>query len=304
MKHRALGNTGLHVSEIGLGALEIGRNWAPDVNPDPGHLTRNEAAKMLNETLDAGVNFIDTAPAYWYSEEFIGYALKSRRDEFILATKTGEHCDPNGSVYDYSYEATLRFIENSLKRLQTDRIDLLQIHSASIEVIDRGETFRAMADAKQAGKVLHIGMTGGVAECVHAIKTGGYETVQSPFNLLMPDALDELIPLARRNNVGFIVMRGLAGGKLTSKYDNLENAELRSQIAEFDKLAMESPEVQSLAHLAIAFIMQVPEVSTAIFGTRYAETLRSNIALNDVPISPETMSKAMAIVKSISAHTW
>lgn len=118
MKHRALGNTGLHVSEIGLGALEIGRNWAPDVNLDPGHLTRNEAAKMLNETLDAGVNFIDTAPAYWYSEEFIGYALNSRRDEFILATKTGEHCDPNGSVYDYSYEATLRFIENSLKRLQ------------------------------------------------------------------------------------------------------------------------------------------------------------------------------------------
>src|SRR6187399_3129264 len=98
VKLRPLGATGLQVSEIGFGALEIGRDWAADVNPDPSHPSESDAARVLNGLLDIGVNFIDTAPAYWYSEEFIGKALAHRRTEYILATKVGEHCDPHGSV--------------------------------------------------------------------------------------------------------------------------------------------------------------------------------------------------------------
>lgn len=298
MTNRLLGNTGIAVSQIGLGALEIGRNWAADVNADPTHLTRDQAARFLNETLDAGVNFIDTAPAYWYSEEFIGYGLKTRRDEYTLATKVGEHCDPDGSEFDYSYEATLRFIDRSLRKLQTDHIDLIQIHSASIEVLDKGDTLAAMQDARQAGKVLHIGMTGGVAECVHAIKVGGYETVQAPFNLLVPDALAELIPLATQTKTGFIVMRGLAGGKLTEKYKTLQDETLRKRIEQFDGLVAQSPDIISLAHLAIAFLMHQPAVSTAILGTRYAQTLTGNIALSNTPIPPEILAQATQIALS------
>jgi len=216
---RPLGRTGLEVSEIGFGALEIGRDWAQDVNPDPSHLSEAEAGRVLNGVLDLGINFIDTAPAYWHSEAFIGSAISHRRDEFILATKVGEHCNPSGSVYDYSAKATAGFIDSSLCKLKTDRIDLIQIHSASMEVLEKGETFEALRTAREAGKVLHIGMTGGVNECLRAVELGGYETVQVPYNLLGLSAEDRLLPLAREKGIGVIIMRGLAGGKLSEKFE-------------------------------------------------------------------------------------
>jgi aryl-alcohol dehydrogenase-like predicted oxidoreductase len=302
MNNRPLGRTGLMVSEIGLGALEIGRDWAADVNPDPRHLTAKEAAAVLHGALDAGINFIDTAPAYWHSEEFIGEALAGRRDEFVLATKVGEHCDPSGSVYDYSREATRRFVDQSLRRLRTDRIDLLQIHSASIEVLERGETYEAMDEARRAGKVLHLGMTGGVAECIRALEIGGYETVQVPYNLLNLAAEERLLPLAREKGAGVIVMRPLAGGKLSDKYVRLADEHLRETIAGF--LQFTGAGVPTLAHLALGYVLSRPEVSCAIPGSRRLEAIRENIAAAGQPLAPDLVEAVRNFALRAGVSAW
>lgn len=304
MKMRPLGLTGLNVSEVGFGALEIGRDWAPDVNADPSHPDAAEAGRVLNGVLDRGINFIDTAPAYWYSEEFIGSSIAHRRAEFVLATKVGEHCDPSGSVYDYSGEATLRFVDQSLRRLRTDRIDLLQIHSASVEVLERGETLQAMEEARRTGKALHLGMTGGVDECVRAIELGGYETVQVPYNLLNSAAAARLLPLARERGVGVIIMRGLAGGKLTPKYRRLDDGALRSAVEGFDHLAASDPSIDGLDHLAVAFALAPPEVSSVIFGTRRLEAVDRNIALADKPVPTAILARAAELSQTCGGLGW
>lgn len=301
---RPLGRTGLMVSEIGFGALEIGRDWAADVNPDPSHLSAAEAARLLNTLLDWGVNFMDTAPAYWNSEEFIGQGIAHRRGEYILATKVGEHCDRNGSVYDYSGEATSRFIDQSLRRLRTDVIDLLQIHSASIEVLERGETWQAMDEARRAGKVRHIGMTGGVKECLRALEIGGYETVQFPYNLLSLAAEERLLPLARDKGAGVIIMRGFAGGKLTAKYPRLENAALRDAIASFETFCGPGLPAADLAHLAIGYVLAHPAVSTVIAGSRRAENVRANIAAAACPLPPELVEAVRAHARALPVGAW
>lgn len=305
VKMRPLGETGLMVSEIGFGALEIGRDWAPDVNANSAHPDEAEAGRVLNAVLDLSLNFIDTAPAYWSSEEFIGKAIAHRRSEYILATKVGEHCDRNGSVYDYSYDATLRFVDESLRRLRTDYIDLLQIHSASLEVLDRGETLEAMRAAQAAGKVRHIGMTGGVNECVRALEMGGYDTVQFPYNLLNVSAEDRLLDLVREKNAGAIIMRGLAGGKLSRKYTNLENVELRDAVAEFEEIALKAVAAEDpLVHLSIGYLLARQEVSSVIVGTRRVEAVEQNLGVARVPVAEAVLVQAREIARRVSVTTW
>jgi aryl-alcohol dehydrogenase-like predicted oxidoreductase len=300
---RPLGATALMVSEIGFGALEIGRDWAPDVNADASHPTEAEAVRVLNEVLDLGVNFIDTAPAYWSSEEFIGKALSHRRSEYILATKVGEHCDRSGSFYDYSYDATLRFVDESLRRLQTDYIDLLQIHSASMEVLERGETLDAMRAAQSAGKVRHLGMTGGVAECERALEIGGYETAQFPYNLLNVSAEDRLLHLAREKQAGVIIMRGLAGGKLSQKYKNLQDAELRGLVAEFDSIGPQQT-ADPLVHLSVGYLLAREEVSSVIVGSRRVEAVRQNIDVSQIPLETALLDRAREMARRVTVRTW
>jgi len=303
IRKRPLGTTGLRVSEIGFGALEIGRDWARDVDPNPKHLTESEAARVLNQVLDAGINFIDTAPAYWHSEEYIGRAIAHRRKEYILATKVGEHCDENGSVYDYSRVATQRFIDESLRRLRTDYIDLIQIHSAPLEVLERGETWEALDEARRSGKVRHIGMTGGVREAVRAIELGGYETVQVPYNLLALEAEEKLLPLAREHGVGVIIMRGLAGGKLSPKFENLQNEALREAVRGFFQFV--GPEgAHNLIHLAIGYLLATPEVSTVIIGSRKFEHVQINLQVAQVPLPADLRDKVRGYARSLAVPTW
>ncbi len=301
---RILGKTGLRISEIGFGALEIGRNWAPDVNADPSHLSEKEAAYLLNSILDMGINFIDTAPAYWYSEEYIGKGISHRRKEFYLATKVGEHCDPSGSVYDYSFNATLNFIDRSLKLLKTDYIDLLQIHSASIEVIEKGETLSAMESAKKAGKILHIGMTGNVEACIKAIETGGYETVQFPYNIINYQAEDKLIPLAEQNNIGMIIMRPLAGGKLTDKYKNIKDEGIKNAIGKYLTIANIENNSYDLAEIAIAYILANKSVSTIIAGSRYLKNIEKNVHYSKKVLPKEIIDDIKNYSQSINIKAW
>ena len=192
MKTVRLGRTGLEVSRVGMGGIPIQR---PPFD---------EAVKVINRALDLGVNFIDTSLAYGDSEERIGEAITGRRDEVILATKGRE----------------LKHIDTSLKRLNTNYIDLWQFHNiSSLELLEQvlgpGGGMEDAKEALRAGKIGHIGFSSHNLEVAKkAVTSGQFETVQFPFNFISNEAVDELLPLARKNDVGFIGMKPFAGGNI------------------------------------------------------------------------------------------
>jgi len=192
MRKVRLGKTGLMVSRVGMGGIPIQR---PPFD---------EAVKIINRALDLEVNFIDTALGYGDSEERIGKAITDRRDEVILATKGGR----------------LKHIERSLKRLNTDYIDLWQFHNiASLEelkqVLGSGGGMEGAKEALRAGKIGHIGFSSHNLEVAKkAVTSGQFETVQFPLNFIAREAADELVGLARDNDIGFIAMKPFAGGNI------------------------------------------------------------------------------------------
>jgi predicted aldo/keto reductase-like oxidoreductase len=194
-----LGKTGLMVNKIGFGGIPIQR------------LTEDEAVNVVRRCLDLGVNFFDTANAYSTSEERIGKAIRGRRDDVYIATKTGAR----------TKEGIEENLELSLKRLGTDHIDLYQFHGvndmATIEKILDPEDglYRVFEAARQAGKIRHIGITSHQIDAAKAqIKTGRFETIMFPFNFITCEPADDLLPLCKEHDVGFIDMKPMGGGML------------------------------------------------------------------------------------------
>ena len=277
MNYRTLGRTGLKVSQLGFGALEIGRNWPYWRKEEQDFLrpTESEAVRLLDMAVDLGINFFDTAPAYFKSEEILGKAFKQKRNSILIATKCGEWFDGEHSVYDYSAAETLKFIENSLRLLQTDHIDLLQIHSASADVVRSGETLSAMKKARQDGKVRFLGVSTDQVEAARlAIESGDYDTIQVTYNIVHRQFSDEVFPLAEKAKVGVIIKGGLGTGELTSKFTDIDDTKKRDQIASLKRIADEN-EV-SLQEVALRFSLSHPVVSTVIAGTKNPVHLRSN----------------------------
>ncbi len=204
MEKRTLGRTGLKITAIGFGALPIQR------------CTMDEAGPVLHAALDAGINFIDTARGYTDSEEKIGRHIASRRKEYYLATKSRAR-DRAGMARD---------IDTSLASMKTGYIDLYQIHNIKVredldKVLAPGGALEALQDAKKAGKIGHIGITGhSVPMLIEALKSGHFSTVQVPFNCVEPQAEEQLFPLARKENIGTIAMKPLGGGQI----DNIDLA--------------------------------------------------------------------------------
>ena len=305
MEHRKLGRTGLEVSEIGFGALEIGRNWGIRVGDDYGRPDETEAIRVLNAVLDAGITFIDTAPAYELSEERIGKAISHRRGEFILATKVGERRnDGEDSFYDYSYAATLAFIEQSLRRMRTDVIDLVQIHSAPVDVIRKGETLAAFRKAQEQGKVRFVGITGAVESAIEAVKTGDYDTVQVSYNIAYREPEKELFPLARQQGIGVIIKDGLGAGRLTDKAMALpderradrERAKRLKETLVDPKAWRTTLPTRTLPELAIRFVLANQAVSTVILGTRKRENLTANVNVADGKyMTPEQAARVIEV---------
>jgi len=278
MNYRILGRTNLKVSEIGLGALEIGRDW-PYWRKGENDFSRpdeREAIGLVHEAIDLGINFIDTAPAYFQSEELLGKALKGKRHQVVLATKCGEWFDGQSSVYDYSAGATVRFIENSLRQLQTDHVDLLQIHSGNLEVIRRGETLDAMKKAQKEGKVKFLGISLDSEEAAHAaLDDAGYDTIQVSYSLLERSMEKTVFQKASDRKIGVIVKDGLAAGRLTPKYGLLSDPVLKERIKKSVDVA--SHLGISLTEYAIRFILSDSPISTVILGTKKVEHLRANV---------------------------
>lgn len=198
MEKMKLGRTGLVVSRLGFGGIPIQRD------------TEEDAISVIKRCLDLGITYIDTANGYTTSEERIGKAVAGRRDKVVIATKTGAR----------TREDAEKHLALSLKRLQTDYIDIYQFHGVNntkhLEAVLEPNGLLAFAEeAKKAGKVRHIGITSHQMDIAKkAIATDKFETIMFPFNVVTDEAAAQLLPLARQHDVGFIAMKPLAGGML------------------------------------------------------------------------------------------
>ena len=198
MKTVRLGKTGLQVSRVGFGGIPIQR------------LSESEAIAVIRRCLDLGVTFYDTATGYTTSEERLGKALAGRRERIVLATKTPARDGDTARAH----------LEQSLQRLKTDYIDLWQFHNVSTDdaygqLLAPGGAMAVAQEAIAAGKVRHIGLSSHSPEmALKAVSSGLFASIQFPFNFVTHEALDELIPLARKQDVGFIAMKPMGGGLL------------------------------------------------------------------------------------------
>jgi predicted aldo/keto reductase-like oxidoreductase len=199
MRSVRLGKTELIVSRVGFGGIPIQR------------LTEAEAVSVVQRCLDLGVTLLDTANGYTTSEERIGKAIAGRRHQVIVATKTAAR----------DRATALQHLELSLKRLNTDYLDLWQLHNISTpeaydQVLGPGGAMEAAQEALRAGKIRHIGIsTHSLDMALKAVPSGRFETIQFPFNFVTDEAVEELLPLTRQHDVGFIAMKPMAGGMLT-----------------------------------------------------------------------------------------
>ena len=279
MIYRILGRTGLKVSQVGLGALEVGRPWGiGDFEGDLGlPPEESEAERFLHSVLDNGINFLDSASAYWTSEERIGKYLSGRRDEYILASKWGEWCDETGSDYNYSPEEFWKFLESSLTKLRTEYIDLYQIHSGPLDVINNPDVMEQMNRAREKGKIRFIGVSCGLGEAKAAIESGAFDTVQISYSLIDRAAESEVLPLAEKHNIGVIIKDGLGSGRLTPKYRRWEGVEDHTAKRGAVLESWAKLQQMSLVELALRYVLTQPAVSTVIAGTRSSSHLLENI---------------------------
>lgn len=197
MIYRKFGNTDLQVSAIGFGAGEIGDYNLPD----------SEVDKLLNTALDLGINLIDTARGYFASEERIGKFISHRRDEFILSTKVGYGID---GYADWSYEIIIAGIDEALRIMKTDYIDIVHLHSCSEEILQKGKVIDALLEAKKKGKIKFAAYSGENSALEFAIGTDKFDCIMTSVNICDQHSLNKLIPIAKEKHLGVIAKRPIA----------------------------------------------------------------------------------------------
>jgi aryl-alcohol dehydrogenase-like predicted oxidoreductase len=265
------------VSEISLGTVELGMNYGVPVAGEHLRPPEEQAARLLNSALDMGVNFIDTARVYGESEAVIGRALKARRDEYILATKVAPPKDgglTNAEVKRHVKDS----IAESLRTLQTDVIDLLQIHSLPVEMVRRGAMIEAIQEAQQEGKVRFTGAsTYGEAAALAVIEDGRYDCLQIAYNLLDRQPEVNVLPRAGQKGVGIVARSVLLRGVLTHRYQWMppQLAELRAAILDLESLV--GPETTRLPEMAYRYVLAHPAIATALVGTARLDELKEGL---------------------------
>ena len=310
MKYRTLGRTGLRVSVIGLGTMVHAGHFGP--------MKDSESLSAIEAALDLGVNFIDTSDAYGAgcSETLLGKALKGRRDKIILATKGGNvMVGPNRGKRNFSPDYIDSVLHGSLQRLQTDYIDLYQLHNPTVDIIERGEVWKLLERRKQEGKIRHYGVSiNTIDEGVTAVKTGRSDAIQLEYNLLAQEPAERVFPLAQQANVGIIarvpLKRGILTGKLTQADEaRFQGEDVRARSFKGEAFAKELAKaeqlrflvhgaVRTLCQAAIAFCIAHPAVSVVIPGARNAEQMRENASGADVEIAREDLEKVAGLWRS------
>jgi len=294
MRLRRLGGTSLHASEIALGTVELGLDYGIPGHGDHLRPTEPDAIRLLNEALDLGVNFIDTARAYGTSEEIIGKALKHRRGEYILATKVGpfDACDlERPTLRDRVWKS----LETSLRLLQTDYVDLLMIHSASVEVIQKAdELLQALHGMQQRGRVRYVGASVYEDAGPEALRRSEFECLQIPYNALDRVAEKTILPAASEKGVGIVARSVLLKGAITSRYRELPGdlSELKAAAASLERLA----ETAGMSLPEMAFRYALSSDVIALCGTARRTELRSAIeAANRGPLDAELIGQIQKV---------
>jgi aryl-alcohol dehydrogenase-like predicted oxidoreductase len=303
MKYRTLGKTGLRVSIVGLGTMVHAGHFGP--------MKDSESLEAIETALELGVNFIDTSDAYGagYGETLLGNAFKGRRDKIVIATKGGNvMVGPNRGKRIFEPDYISRVMDESLRRLQTDYIDLYQLHNPTVEVIERGAVWEVLERAKKAGKIRHYGVSiNSTEEGTAAVKDGRAETIQVEYNLLAQEPAETFFPAAQQANIGVIarvpLKRGILTGKLKqSDEQRFQGEDVRARSFKGEAFAQELAKaeqlkflahgpVQSLGQAAIAFCIAHPAVSVVIPGARNAEQMRENASAADVEIPAADLEK-------------
>jgi len=271
----------------------------------------SESLEAIETALELGVNFIDTSDAYGagYGETLLGNAFKGKRDKIVIATKGGNvMVGPNRGKRIFEPDYISRVMDESLRRLQTDYIDLYQLHNPTVEVIERGAVWEVLERAKKAGKIRHYGVSiNSMEEGTAAVKDGRAETIQVEYNLLAQEPAETFFPAAQQANIGVIarvpLKRGILTGKLKQSDEQRfqgEDARARSfkgeafaqELAKAEQLKfLAHGPVQSLGQAAIAFCIAHPAVSVVIPGARNAEQMRENASAADVEIPAADLDK-------------
>jgi aryl-alcohol dehydrogenase (NADP+) len=281
MKHRTLGRTGIKVSPYCLGAMMFGKGGNPD---------RDECIRMIHKSLDFGINFIDTADAYsrGESEEIVGEAVKGRRDSVVIGTKffhpMGDGANQRGGSARWIAQA----VEGSLKRLQTDYIDLYQLHRPDPDT-DIEETLSAVSDLVRAGKVRVIGTTtfpaSAIVDAQWVAEQRGlvrFRAEQQPYSILNRGIEREVLPSCERRGMGVTAWSPLAKGMLTGKYRKGQERPDTLRARYFPELMSDERSLEtvdrlipladeaglSLTHMALAFVVAHPALTAAIIGPR------------------------------------
>ncbi|WP_123040407.1 aldo/keto reductase [Cohnella candidum] len=288
MQKTKFGRTGLPVTRLGFGAMEIRgpRIWSG--RP----VTDAEAESILNAVLDAGINFIDTAYDYGLSEEYIGRYIRHRRDEYFLATKCGctvvNAGDHDDTPHVWTKENLLHNIETSLRRMNTDYIDLWQLHNPSVEQVKDGQLIEVLKEVQASGKVRWIGISSTLPHISEFISTGVFDSFQIPYSALERDH-ETIISDAASAGAGTIIRGGVGRGE--------PGAGLGSQDrwATWEKAGLDEllDEGESRTAFILRYTLSHPDMHSTIVGTKNPEHLAENVKVAEKgPLKPEVYEEA------------
>lgn len=327
MEYRPLGSTGYQVSAISFGAWAIGGSW--------GNVDDDESIAALHTAIDNGVNFIDTADVYGdgRSERLISQVLKEREEEIIVATKAGRRLNPHVAE-GYNKQNLTSFIERSLKNLDVDALDLVQLHCPPTDVYYSPEVFDILDNLKQAGKIKHYGVSvEKVEEALKAIEYDGVETVQIIFNMFRMRPSELFFEQAKKHNIGILARVPLASGLLTGKMnkkttfeaddhrnynrdgqafdvgETFSGVDFNTGIDAANAIEALKPDDATMAQFALRWILMFDAVSCAIPGAKNPNQASDNAqSASLAPLSDSTMQKIEAIyndaVRQQVHHRW
>ena len=318
MQYRELGRTGWKVSVIGFGAWAIGGDvW--------GNTDDAESMRAMHRAVDLGVNFIDTADVYGdgHSERLVGRLRKERKDEIIVATKAGRRLDPHVAK-GYDRANLTAFVERSLRNLNANAIDLLQLHCPPGEVYEMPEVFGILDDLVAQGKLRHYGVSvERVAEAIRAADYPNVQSVQIIFNMFRLKPVETFFPVARAKKIGVLARVPLASGLLTGKYrpdsvfapsdhrtfnrhgeafdmgETFSGVDYDEGLRAVDELRPLVPAGASMAQLALRWIAMFPEVTTTIPGAKNVQQAEDNVRAIELAPLPES---TMAAVRDVYDH--
>jgi aryl-alcohol dehydrogenase-like predicted oxidoreductase len=306
MRRRALGRTGLQVSEIGFGAWAIGGNARGN---SYGPTDDAESIAAVRRAVDRGVTFFDTADVYgWgHSEELLGQALEGRREDVVLATKVGGDFYHGGVVMNFDPGYIAFALERSLRRLRTDRIDLYQLHNPPVEMLSDPAMYEVLDALKSEHKIDHYGISvHEPAEALLCVEAGRAEAVQIPFSLFRQEWIDDFFEAARRSGIGVIAREPLGNGFLAGTHragSRFPPGDIRShwppqmiaaRAAASDRLAFLARPDRTRAQAALRFVLAFPEVSVAIPGAKTVAQVDENTA-EAPPLTRDEVERARAL---------